>query len=159
MEPQDTSYIDKNYHPPSPVKKRLIFMTVLAIIVTVLIYIALNQRQEIINLWSKLIHQQSPLSQTTVPTTQAQVKITAKGFVPKVIMVKKETTVVWVNKDNKPHQIASDPHPLHNLLKGLIGNKPLSTGTSYSFTFNQVGTFTYHDELNPLNLHGTVIVK
>ncbi|MEK6824273.1 MAG: hypothetical protein AABY02_00300, partial [Nanoarchaeota archaeon] len=36
--------------------------------------------------------------------------------------------------------------------------KGLAQGESYSFTFNEVGSWNYHDHLNP-NLRGTVIVE
>lgn len=95
----------------------------------------------------------------TQPSKVALVKIDAKGFFPKTLLVKKGTTVIWKNTDSRAHQIISDPHPLHNLLPKLAGPTPLDSNTSYSFTFNTVGTFTYHDELNPLKFTGMVIVE
>lgn len=91
------------------------------------------------------------------PSSQAQVKITDQGFIPATLLVKKGTQITWINTDSRPHQIASDPHPLHNLISSLYQDKP--TSGSYSFIFTKVGTYTYHDETNPLKYHGTVIVK
>ncbi len=88
----------------------------------------------------------------------ATVEITRAGFVPATIAVKKGTVVVWTNTDSLPHQVASDPHPNHDKLKGLFSD-PLTNGKSFSFTFNKSGTFTYHDHLNPLKFYGTVVVK
>lgn len=100
---------------------------------------------------------QKNLSKTSpAPKYSAQVAVTIQGFVPATLLVKKGTQVTWLGV-HQIHQIASDPHPLHNELPGLFESKP-SSG-SYSFTFNNVGTFTYHDEVSPLKFHGTVIVE
>ena len=100
---------------------------------------------------------QNLTSQPTVP--QAQVAITSQGFVPQTILIQKGSSVIWTNKDIRPHQIASDPHPTHSLLTSLGQGKAISPKSTFTFTFNQTGTFTYHDELNPLGAKGEVIVK
>lgn len=98
---------------------------------------------------------------TTQSTTQqatATVTITSTGFSAATIRVQKGTTVQWVNEDGSPHRVVSDPHPTHEGLEGLDSEEPLAKGDTYSYTFETAGTFTYHDELNPLNFLGTVIV-
>jgi len=77
---------------------------------------------------------------------------------PSVIEVSKDTTVTWVNQDSDKHWIASDPHPIHDGLKGFDSQKGLAQGESFQFEFDKVGTFSYHDDLN-LSLTGKVIVK
>lgn len=99
-----------------------------------------------------------PSNQLPVAQPIPQVSITSNGFVPETIMIKRGEKVKWVNTDEGPHQIASDPHPTHSNLAGL-GSLALLTNDSYIFTFDSVGTFTYHDHLNPLKLKGTVIVE
>ena len=90
--------------------------------------------------------------------SEAQVEITKDGFSPETIQVQKGTQVTWTNKDSSPHQVASDPHPTHTNLKGLVSDS-LTQGDSFSFIFEKEGTFTYHDHLNPLKFKGTVIVR
>lgn len=132
-------------------KKRL--LTILLIILAVLLTAG----------W--FINQQGIFFQKTQPATPqgqlpaAQVNITAQGFVPQTILVKKGSSVNWTNRDNKPHQIASDPHPTHSLLLTLGKGKLLPAGSSFTLTFDRTGTFTYHDEQNPLKFKGVVIVK
>jgi len=92
-------------------------------------------------------------------TDQAQVNISKNGFTPVVIKVKKGTTVTWTNTDSAVHQVASDPHPTHDKLKELGDGEALAKGDSFSFTFEEVGSFTYHDHMNPLKFQGTVIVE
>lgn len=92
----------------------------------------------------------------TSPRT-AKVLITAKGFVPAALTVKKGDTVTWKNNDQSAHRVASNPHPEHTDLKGLFSGV-LNENDTYSFTYDKVGTFNYHDELNPAT-NGSVIVK
>jgi len=55
--------------------------------------------------------------------------------------------------------VASDPYPLDNALKELGKARILSNNDTFSFTFDQSGTFTYHDDLNPMKFKGSVVVK
>lgn len=84
---------------------------------------------------------------------------TPGGFSPATIKIKKGQSVKWVNNSGALHQIASDPHPAHDTLPGLFAPDPINSGDSYTFTFDQAGTYTYHDHLRPFDLKGTVIVE
>lgn len=90
---------------------------------------------------------------------QAEVSITSGGFVPATLAITKGTTVTWKNADNARHQIASEPYPSRSNLEGLFSVEPLNTGDTYSYTFNEAGTFNYLDQLNPYKVKGVVIVK
>jgi len=79
------------------------------------------------------------------------------SFSPSVVTIAVGDTVKWVNKDSIDRQVASDPHPTHTALPGLESNA-LTTGDEYSFTFDEAGTWFYHDHLNPIQ-KGTVIVE
>jgi plastocyanin len=89
----------------------------------------------------------------------ATVQITPTGFVPQTIKVKKGEVVTWVNADTKPHQVASDPHPSDDGLDTLNSDEPLAEGESYTATFEESGTFTYHDEADPIGFTATVVVE
>jgi len=89
---------------------------------------------------------------------KASVSITAGGtFSPAVITVKKGTTVTWTNTGSAQVWIASNPHPTHTDYPGFDSKAAIGTGESYSFTFNKVGSWGYHNHLNP-TVMGTVIV-
>ncbi len=89
---------------------------------------------------------------------EAKVNITKDGFTPQTITIKRGAEVTWTNKDSKDHQVMSDPHPTHSLF-GLVTDERLKTNETVTYTFEKSGTYTYHDELNPLKLKGTVIVQ
>lgn len=100
----------------------------------------------------------SPVSATPAVVSQpGQVAITASGFFPASISVKLGTAVTWTNRDKTPHQVISDPHPTHTQLP-LLDSGALSPGDAYTYTFEAVGTFGYHDEFHPLQIRATVIV-
>lgn len=72
-----------------------------------------------------------------------------KKFVPSEIKIKKGDTVTWTNGGSSPIWPASAIHPTHQVYPGFDVLKGLNTGESYSFTFGKVGSWRYHDHLNP----------
>jgi plastocyanin len=105
-------------------------------------------------------------------TTGNVIEMTSSGFSPKTLNISKGDTVTWINKDTTPHWPASAMHPTHTVYPGSNiekcgtseqGNifdacRGLAQGESYSFTFNEVGSWGYHDHLNS-NLFGKIVVK
>lgn len=89
---------------------------------------------------------------------KADVAITAGGtFSPAVVTVKKGSTVTWTNDGDAQVWIASNPHPTHTDYPGFDSKAAIDPGNTYSFTFNNVGSWGYHNHLNP-TVQGTVIV-
>lgn len=108
--------------------------------------------------------EQSPSTVTQISAPQinldqVKITITKNGFEPATVKIKKGQTVEWVNEDVKDHQIAPDPHPAHTSLPALAETDPIESEESMSFIFEQTGTYTYHDHLNPLKFKGAVIVE
>jgi len=86
----------------------------------------------------------------SVPARAAQhVSISNFQFLPPTINIQQGDTVTWMNDDRQAHTVTSDT--------GLFDSGPLQSGQSFSFTFNNPGTFSYHCGLHP-NMRGTVIV-
>lgn len=82
------------------------------------------------------------------PTAITEVHITSKGFEPSFLVIKPGTKVIWINDDEKIHQIASNPYPADNNLAGMK-SEILNNQQTYSYTFIKAGNFDYHDDLNP----------
>lgn len=87
---------------------------------------------------------------------QRYIVITEAGFSPTSLSIIKGSTITWVNKGSLPHWPASDPHPIHtgypSQEKGCIGStldacRGLNKGESYSFVFDQIGSWGIHDHL------------
>ena len=96
---------------------------------------------------------------TNTSNATAQMIITASGLQTSTMAVAVGTTVRFINNDQVSHQIASNPHPIHTDLPGFEGL--IITGGEYSFTFDRVGNWGFHDYLNPTNIkfQGTIIVQ
>jgi len=93
------------------------------------------------------------------------VEITSNGYSPKELKINKGDKVTWVNKNSAGHWPASAMHPTHALYPGsglekcgtseqdkiFDSCKELSPGESWSFAFNEAGSWKYHDHLNLAN--------
>ncbi len=119
----------------------------------------------------------TPTPGASTPTPQATaaatggittVEITATAFVPSNVTIKAGDAVVFVNRDSSPHWPASGPHPAHTAYPetgGCIGStfdacKGLGPGEEFRFTFNQKGSWKYHDHLNAATHgYGTINVE
>jgi amicyanin len=77
------------------------------------------------------------------------VKIDNFAFLPGTLTVKKGTEVTWTNHDDIPHTVLA--------IGTKIRSKTLDTDQSYSFTFDQAGTFNYICALHP-HMKGKVVV-
>lgn len=86
-------------------------------------------------------------------TPPATVTITSGGFSPSTIVIKKGSDVMWTNEDTQARAIVGDQEAL-----GLKTPEPLGQGESYSFVFDDAGTYTYHDPTKPA-LKATVVVE
>lgn len=77
------------------------------------------------------------------------IMVDENGFSPATITVPAGTEVTFNNTGSSPHQPASAVHPTHQQLPGFDALRGLRPGESYSYTFTKVGTWKYHDHLNP----------
>ena len=100
------------------------------------------------------------------------VEITLEGFVPKTLEIKKGDKVTCINKMATKSWPAGNFHPTHSnypgssaIKCGTIEEKTtfdtcrgLEKGESYSFVFNEVGSWGYHNHLQP-SKDGKIIVS
>ena len=80
----------------------------------------------------------------------AAVQIDDFAFSPPSLTVKAGTTVTWRNKDDIPHTVASSTR--------MFKSKALDTDDSYSFTFNEPGSYGYFCSLHP-HMTGKIVVE
>jgi plastocyanin len=96
--------------------------------------------------------EQQTIASSESNSTAKAVTISNFAFQPAKITVKKGTTVTWTNQDSIRHDVAPDD-PTDFFRKSDL----LDKGESYSVTFSEVGTFTYHCTPHP-QMTGTVEV-
>ena len=103
----------------------------------------------------------------TMPGTPGpQIDMTSDGFSPKTVTIKVGQVVTFKNSGTINQWPASAFHPTHGVYPeggGCISSafdacKGLKPGESWSFTFTKIGSWNYHDHLNP-SLVGTVKVE
>ena len=95
---------------------------------------------------------------TPTPVTEIIIRYTASGFQPNLITVKVGTKVTFRNESGDPMWPASAVHPTHQLLPEFNAKSSIATGGAYSFTFQKIGTWPFHNHLKP-NFTGKVTVE
>lgn len=80
----------------------------------------------------------------------AQVTIENFTFSPTPLTVKVGATVMWMNRDDTPHSVVIPT------LK--VRSKAMDSGESFSYAFQQAGTYDYICGLHPF-MHGQVMVQ
>lgn len=129
-------------------------LLVVLVIIIALIYAFTNYFNS-----NKNTYQPSQVTQPSSSSENGQITITltASGFNPQSVTIKQGAKVVWLNKSGNDATVNSNPHPTHTdyspLNLGRFGN-----GESLSLTFDQKGTYGYHNHLDPSQT-GTIIVE
>ncbi len=106
-------------------------------------------------------------SATPTPFQQSNtVTYTDSGYSPATITVKKGQIVTWKNNSSKQMRTASAIHPIHSVYPttgGCLGSTfdactGISSGGTWSFKFDIVGTWKYHNHMNSSHT-GTIVVE
>lgn len=109
---------------------------------------------------SGVFHGGSKVSAATpAQIAPAAVNITDLGFVPANVTVKVGQAVVWTNNAVTSHFVISDaPVPLKAGEPQPNSGQSLKPADTYTYVFNQAGSYGYHDTNDP-SFQGTVVVK
>ena len=139
MQDNETNKIDVQPAPLTRRKKLWIYGTILAVLLIIGgVVAAINWQNQ----------------QNLDAAEAAVVEIKSDGLSPETIKVSKGTVVKWLNSDDKLHKIIGDgADPV------IDSDEDLKRGDDYQLLFDEAGTYTYHDALNPNNFKGTVIVE
>ena len=143
----------------------VISIVIIAVILLIILGISLlsnrntNSQNETNN--QELI--QEDTSTGIIEPTEHIVEILNEGFVPKTLKIKKGDKVTWINKLATEVRPAGDFHPTHTNYPGssviMCGTaeekntfdacKGLKKEETYSFVFNEIGSWGYHNHLQP----------
>ncbi len=94
---------------------------------------------------------ETPAPTPTVQVTPgAAVQIKNFAYNPLTLAITNGTTVTWINSDGVAHTVTS--------VTGAFDSGSISPGGTFSYTFNQTGTFEYECTIHPTIPHGTVTV-
>jgi len=100
------------------------------------------------------------------------VEVTLFRFIPQSLIIKAGDTVDFVSVDSARRWVASNVHPVHRVYPGsgiekcgtseedqiFDSCKILALGETFSFTFNEKGTWIYHDHESD-GTKGTIVVE
>ena len=82
---------------------------------------------------------------------------TNEGYFPNELKVKKGETVKFVNMSDRMVWTASDEHPAHTIYPEFDQKTVAGRGNEYTFKFDRVGTWGFHNHANASQI-GKVIV-
>ncbi len=113
---------------------------------------------------------ESPVPPTPVQVTSGNthvVSMTDKGYLPMSLTIKKGDTVTFKNDGTEASWPASAIHPTHAgypTKGGCLGStfdacKGIAPGDAWSFTFDVVGSWGYHDHLNPSHFGKIIVIE
>lgn len=85
------------------------------------------------------------------------VELTDSGFVPAEITISKGDRVIFKTERSGAFWPASNIHPTHNIYPEFNPRRPLAPGEEFSFQFDKVGSWDFHDHLSP-GFGGTITV-
>lgn len=133
-------------------KKTILFSLSL---IMILILSGCSQKQSLTNSENSNQVANQNLNQVT-PQNPNTVIMENYAFLPQTLTVKKGTVITWENRDNANHQAVADSQPVTVYTNSLKTNI-MYPGQTWSFTFDEIGTYPYHCSLHP-SMTGTIIV-
>jgi len=127
-------------------KKYIIGGVVVVMCVITALYLGLHSKKTMV-------------SETTgaVGTPAVTIVRTDTGYEPSEVTIKKGDIVMWKNESSDYHWPASDLHPTHGIYPEFDPLKPIAPGADWSFKFDKVGVWKFHDHIRA-NKVGTVTV-
>lgn len=98
-------------------------------------------------------------SEAMAPDIQVwEVNFDGGKFSPQNLNVKLNDYVFFTNKSSANMWVASNPHPTHTDYPAFDSKQNIAPGGKFKFQFTKVGSWGYHDHLNP-SIGGTVTVS
>jgi plastocyanin len=82
-----------------------------------------------------------PVKAGEAQTSATEVRVDNFTFGPDTVTVPVNSMVVWVNKDDIPHVIASND--------GLFKSRALDTDQKYSYSVRKAGAYPYYCSIHP----------
>ena len=118
---------------------------------------------------STLVDDTGSMDDTGAPMVAA-VNYSADGFTPAEVTIKKGGTVSWTNSSGGDMWVASGPHPAHTGYDNTTlaqhcastASTPLdqcANGATYTFKFDKVGTWPYHNRSASTKFGRVIVVE
>ena len=92
----------------------------------------------------------APAGSATVNIPTNARTLGASAYAPNPVTVSQGSVVTWSNSDPTTHDVVADG--------GTFDSGRMNQNGTFSFTFTQKGTYTYHCSIHP-TMTGTVVVQ
>lgn len=89
--------------------------------------------------------------------TSSDIVLTPRGYEPSEVVIKKGSTITFSTTLEKAHWPASNLHPQHTIFPEFDPKRPLASDEEWSFTFDTVGVWNFHDHIRSYYV-GTITV-
>ena len=97
----------------------------------------------------------APAPTVAIPPGAVVVEMKDSTYKPKILKIKKGTTVTFIGLDDEKHSVTADD--------GKFESDVIKPGGSFTLTFSEVGTFpyycAYHGDKGNVDMAGTIIVE
>lgn len=136
--------IYRNYQ----MNKKRIFFILLALSAVIVVFVGVSNRAP-----AKIV-------------PSATIFMDKSGFTPREITIRRGQAVEFVNRESSECPVsdascnfwpASDVHPTHELYPEFDPQQPIAPGQSWSFAFDRIGNWGFHDHFKP-NSRGVIRV-
>ncbi|OGG03912.1 hypothetical protein A2W14_05585 [Candidatus Gottesmanbacteria bacterium RBG_16_37_8] len=82
-----------------------------------------------------------------------------KGFTPQEVTIKLGSAVTWTNNSKKSMYVASNDHPSHDLYPQFDQLSAVGNSGQYSFVFDKVGSWGYHNHASPSDTARVIVTE
>ena len=133
---------------------------VLVIVLAAVWGIKFFKRQKIDNPIVRTVPPEQPNTGLVQPEV-SEFFVTAEGageFNPRHIRIKMGDKVTWLNKGSVVIWPAVGPHPTHDIYPEFDSKHGIKSGENWSFTFQRLGMWQYHNHLKGGSMVGIVEV-
>lgn len=86
------------------------------------------------------------------------IELQKDGFHPSKLVIREGDTVTFSSNTGEAFWPASNLHPTHTDYPALDPKKPVAPDDTWSFTFNEAGTYAFHDHIRSI-FNGEIIVE
>ncbi len=87
-----------------------------------------------------------------------EIDFNGKSFSPSTVTIKLGDIVIFRNKSQQNFWPASSVHPVHTDYPEFDTKAAIAPGKSFDFKFTKLGTWKFHDHLNPSST-GSIVVS
>jgi plastocyanin len=98
-------------------------------------------------------------TESFVAPKTVNVSLTDTGYSPQSLTINQGDTVTFTNNSTGRMWTASAPHPQHTDYPEFDQKAAANAGGTFSFTFNKVGTWKFHNHMNPSQFGSITVLQ